>query len=97
MEKVNHLSEANTTALITGIGGLASQIIATKNSGGKITSAEQQIANLSEQTLKALGLATNPPPPPPPVQKGLTGTTMLLIGGSVFLLIALVLIYKFKK
>jgi len=57
MEKINHWNESNTTALIEGISGIAGNIINKQKVGAAITSAEQQVANLSQQTLQALGLA----------------------------------------
>lgn len=49
----NHLSEANTGQIITGITGLASQLIANKNAGTGSPEANK-VASLSEQTLAAV-------------------------------------------
>lgn len=80
MEKTNHWSEANTTALIQGLGGLAGNIIDKKQSGGNVSNAENQIAGLSQQLLQTLGLANQQQQQvQQPVKSGITGNTVILL------------------
>lgn len=90
LRRVNHLTGENTTALINQLGGIAGQLIDAKKSGTQLSGAGNNLANLSEQTLAALGIAqqqaNNPAPPPAPnytpiiiaVVAGLAGIGLLV-------------------
>lgn len=99
MEKINHWSESNTNALIQGLSGIAGTIIDKKQSGQQVSSAENQIANLSQQTLQALGLY-NSQTSQQQQQIQSTGiksnNTLLLVGGGVLLLVVLFMVFKRK-
>lgn len=100
MEKINHWSESNTNALIQGLSGIAGTIIDKKQSGQQVSSAENQIANLSQQTLQALGLYNSQTSQQQQQQIQSTGiksnNTLLLVGGGVLLLVVLFMVFKRK-
>jgi hypothetical protein len=87
MHLTNHWNEANTTALIQGISGVAGNIINKQKSGGSISGNDAQIAYLAQQTAAALAQAQQPNP----VQ---SNNTLLYIGGGLALLLIVFIMYK---
>lgn len=91
---VDHLSEANTGALITGITGIAGQLIQNRNSGAG-SPAANQVANLSEQTLAAV-LAAQGVKPSPTQQPPAIPQTNYMIFGAVAVVALLLIFFVIK-
>lgn len=83
----DHLSD-NTTSVIGSLAGLAGQIIDAKKSGANVSASENQLANLSAQTLAALNAAQQPQPQP------IISTPIILAGIAAVVLIVVVLVFK---
>lgn len=88
----NHWSEQNTNQLISSLGGIAGQIINDKKNGVPVSGSANNVANLSQQTLAALGIASANPN----ADIKTTNFTPFIIGG-VALVAIIVLIFALKK
>lgn len=88
----NHWSEANTGQLINQLGGIAGAIINDQKSGVPVSGGAANVANLSAQTLAALGIAQQNPQAniSPPTNY----TPLLLMGGGLVLVIVLIMFLK---
>jgi len=93
MEKINHWNEANTTALIQGISGIAGNIIANKNAGNQISQGDAQVAYLAQQTAAALGQANQQQTA---AASGLQGNTIIYIAAGIAIIIIGVVLFKKK-
>ncbi len=96
MERTNHWNEANTTAVIQQIGGIAGNLINKNNQGGTLTPEQQRLASLAQQTQIALANAQAQQNQAPGSSLGSGGITTIVLVGGVFLLIVF-LLFKFNK
>lgn len=87
----NHWNDANTTALINGISGIAGNIIDDRNAGAYVSNQDAKLASLAEQTALALAQANqaNQNPEPTWMQKNGVILSFAAVGIIIIILVLL--------